>query len=223
MSDYRDLDPHGDDPSRPCPACGAPLDLDVEGCEPHMRNRAATHEDPTVAGGPDRRRRRRRDAEPLTRADFDRWLWRRAVPALLIVAAVASLAAYLSYSAGRDSRNGLARAGVESAFSTCLSGADLRVTTAKGLDDLRSLALDPRRVPDAVAERFTRQTQPAIDALLTQAAYGTTPAERRGREFHAPLPPGAVTLEVAARVHELALERCAARVGSTFGTTATTS
>lgn len=211
------------DPSRPCAACGAPLDLDVEGCAPHEGNRRATHEDPTVAGGPDRRRRRRRDSEPVTRAEFEQWLWRRAVPALLIIAAVASLAAYLSFDAGRNSRNGLARAGAQSSFDTCVSGADLRVTIAKGLDDLRSLAINPRRVPEAVADRFTQQTQPAIDTLLTQAAFGTTAKERAHRQYHAPLPPGTVTPEVVAEVHDLALERCTTRAGSTFGTTATTS
>lgn len=185
----------------------------------------------TAAGRPERRhherrqRERRRDEEdrqPWTVGDHQRYT-RKATAAFVALTIISCIAAYLSYTAGQDSRDGLARSAARASFNTCVSGADLRVTNAKGLDDLRSLAIDPRRVPRAVALRFTRQTQPAIDTLLTQAAYGSTPAERRGREFHAPLPPGSVTLEVAARVHELALARCTSRAGSTFGTAAQTS
>jgi hypothetical protein len=181
----------------------------------------------TDSGRPERRRRdrratqRRRDEQdrmPVTRGEFRR-RGRNDRLLFLALALISCIAAFMGYKAGQDSQNGLAHSGARAAFDTCVAGAELRTAVATGLDDLRSLAIT-RRVPQKVRDRFVRQTQPAIDRLLTQAAYGTD-RERRGRTFHAPVPPGSVTPDVTAQVRSLSLARCTARVGEAFGDTRT--
>lgn len=152
---------------------------------------------------------------PITHREFRRWR-NIATAAFVALTLISCLAGYLGYNAGQDSQNGLKANATQATYDTCLSGGELRITIARGLDDLRSLALTAQ-VPSAVREEFIRRTQPAIDRLLTQAAYGTSVDEQNGRQYHAPQPPGAVTLTVIDQVRALSLARCKARAADTFG------
>jgi hypothetical protein len=169
----------------------------------------------TASGHPERRREarrhkdRRRDEQKrefVTRKEFDSWVFRLML-AFLASTAIASAAAYVGYKSGQDSQNGLKSNGAQATYDTCVSGAELRLAVAKGEDDLRSLALTAE-VPKKVRDAFIVRTQPAIDTLLTQAA---------GKPYHAPLPPGTVTLSVITDVRALAALRCEKRAGATFG------
>jgi hypothetical protein len=169
----------------------------------------------TEAGRPERRvmERRRRDRrsaqrqfEPILRGEYER-RHSRLVLLFLALAAIASGSAYLGWHANDHATRGLADNAAEATYGTCVSGGELRLATAAGLDELRTLALNAR-VPRRVRDEFIARTQPAIDELLSQAV---------GYPFRAPLPPGAVTRPVRESVERAHVARCRKRVARTFG------
>lgn len=157
-------------------------------------------DEPTTEKGlPERRRSRY-----VTRSEF-KWWRRRATIAFVALTLVSSLAAYLAYNAGKRATSNLTAAGRDATTKSCLSGVDLRIAVATGLDDLRQLAVS--NATEAQRDPFIAITQPSIDRLLSQAA---------GRPFHAPLPPGTVTASVADQVREQGVQRCQRRTDSSF-------
>lgn len=140
----------------------------------------------------------------VTVDSFRAWR-RRATLAFVLLTFVSSGAAYLAYEAGKRDQANLQAAGRDATTKSCLSGVDLRIATAAGLDDLRQLAITG--APESRGAQFIATTQPSIDRLLSQAA---------GTKYHAPLPPGTVTPIVADEVRELGREKCQARTNDTF-------
>lgn len=105
----------------------------------------------------------------LTCDEFRHWKNRRAVPAFVILTVVATLSGFLGYNASRESDSNLRHAGADAVLRSCLSRADIRITTASAIDDLRTAALQPpanhkQRVEQAM---FLARTQKPINDLLT--------------------------------------------------------
>jgi hypothetical protein len=100
------------------------------------------------------------------RRDRRRHMW-----AYLLVVAVSVLSGYLGYTAGQDSDRNLKQTGADAVFRSCLSRADIRITTADAIDDLRTAALRPP-ISDAerkAQESFLARTQGPLDDLLSKA------------------------------------------------------
>lgn len=161
------------------------------------------------------------EPEYVTREEYERRhkavrdrMWKL----FLLSAAVSSLAAGIGYVKYAAVQRAQVQANRTTALQQCLSGGELRVAIAKGTDDLRRLAagLKPDEAPKGRVLVFIRATQPAVDELLTQAAYGTK-QEARGRTFSAPLPPGTVSQAVIEEVGKLSEERCERRVAVAYG------
>jgi len=120
--------------------------------------------------------------------------WRRRVLiAFVSLTAIACGSAYLSYQQGRDDT-----------VQRCISGGPFRLTVAQGFDDLRRLAV--KGAPDAAQVRFFRQTQPAIDRVLSDTAGERfavkIPKDARAAEA------GRITARIKADVLRLSEERC---------------
>lgn len=156
--------------------------------------------DLTPAGHEERRRN-----QYVTVEQFAQWR-RRAVLAFVALTLISTLAAYLGYTAGRDSDHGLRKNSRAFSLSSCVGGGELRIVIARGFDELRTLAI-PKGAPASRVRPFIERTQPAIDRLLSQAA---------GQRFRAPLPPGTVSPDVIDEVRMLARQRCIERVALTF-------
>lgn len=130
----------------------------------------------------------------------------------VVLGLISSVTALYSYDAGRRSAVGLEQNAYDASYASCVSGSDLRIVMADGLDSLRRLAISGNRAPRAVVEQFFEQTQPPIDDLLTQAAY----EKDSGRRYHVDAPLGEVTDAVQVEVAVLAQERCEARTQAQF-------
>jgi hypothetical protein len=121
----------------------------------------------------DGKRVERRRTEYLTCDEFRSWK-RRATAAFLLLVAVSVAAAYLGYHAGRQSDANIAQSGADAVFRSCVSRADIRITVADALDDLRSAAVRPD-APKAETDAFFERTQAPLNDLLALPA---------GRELH---------------------------------------
>lgn len=64
------MEHHEASPSRPCPACGAPLDLDVESCRPHRGDEASPFDQARVSGGYPLDREERERVERVAKAQL---------------------------------------------------------------------------------------------------------------------------------------------------------
>ena len=132
-------------------------------------------------------------------------LRRRMTLGLLVVAAVASLSAYLGYRANENGNDHDRAAQKRDTMRTCLSGGELRVLIAQSNDLLRrsAVGLVPGEDANPRVARFLVATQPAIDDLLTQAA---------GKPYHIEPLGGELTSATTDRVLSLSRARCDRRI-----------
>lgn len=148
------------------------------------------HGDDTEAGLPERRRLR------YVTWDEHIHLVIGLLIAFFVLMALSSVGIYWAWNNGRK----LERNGADAVLRSCISRADLRVTVAVAIDQLRVLAL---REPNTAEEReavrdFLARTQAPIDRLLSQAAGEPITND----------PPGPLNDRVRNRVRELAAARC---------------
>lgn len=148
------------------------------------------HNEETNSGRPERRRDR------YVTWDEHIDLVKGALIAFFVVVAMSSVGIYWAWSNGQKLEDN----GAAAVYRSCISRADLRVTVAVAIDQLRILALREPKTPaeeKAVAE-FIERTQAPVDRLLSQAAGEPIRTE----------PPGALRTGVRQRVLELAAVRC---------------
>lgn len=108
------------------------------------------------------------ETTPVYQAQF-RHYTRRVTIMFVALTLVSCAAAYWSWHEGEAADEGIAALSRDAVYRSCASRADLRVTVAQAVDDLRRFAVADGG-PNGQRKAFFKRTAPPIDDLLSGAA-----------------------------------------------------